>query len=155
MDLTLGEIADLLDTSQKLDRSFAVSGVSTDSRSMRAGMLFFALRGEHFDGHAFIDDAIQKKACGVVADRTWLASRHKEYASPVFSVPDPLMALQEVTVAVTPGENWTVLMLWVLPKAEPWMLTGLPAPLQDDIESITRALNSSVLVMISGGVQSA
>jgi len=96
VDLTLGEIADLLDTSQKLDRSFAVSGVSTDSRSMRAGMLFFALRGEHFDGHAFIDDAIQKKACGVVADRAWLAAQHAEYVSPVFPVPDPLMALQEV-----------------------------------------------------------
>jgi len=96
VDLTLGEIADLLDTSQKLDRSISVGGVSTDSRLLKAGMLFFALRGEHYDGHTFIENVFQKKACGVVADRAWLAAQHTEYAGPVFSVPDSLTALQDV-----------------------------------------------------------
>ena len=35
-----------------------VGGVSTDSRTTRKGEVFFALRGEHFDGHAFIDQAV-------------------------------------------------------------------------------------------------
>jgi UDP-N-acetylmuramoyl-tripeptide--D-alanyl-D-alanine ligase len=96
VDLTLAEIADLLDTSQKPDRSISVGGVSTDSRLLKAGMLFFALQGEHYNGHAFIEEAFQKKACGVVADQAWLADQHTEYAGPVFSVPDPLTALQEV-----------------------------------------------------------
>ena len=96
MDLILGEIADLLGNTQKLNRSISVGGVSTDSRSLKAGMLFVALRGERFDGHEFIDDAFQKKACGVVADRAWLAARTKEHTGPVFSVPDPLTALQDV-----------------------------------------------------------
>lgn len=39
-------------------------GVSTDSRSVAAGELFIALRGENFDGHAFIAAA---KARGAVA----------------------------------------------------------------------------------------
>lgn len=33
------------------------SGVSTDSRSVKPGDLFVALRGEHFDGHAFLATA--------------------------------------------------------------------------------------------------
>ncbi|WP_243370063.1 UDP-N-acetylmuramoyl-tripeptide--D-alanyl-D-alanine ligase [Geotalea sp. SG265] len=35
-----------------------VSGVSTDSRSVSAGQLFVALKGERFDGHDFIDTAL-------------------------------------------------------------------------------------------------
>jgi len=40
------------------------SGVSTDSRKIGAGELFFALRGENFDGHEFLSAA---KALGAVA----------------------------------------------------------------------------------------
>ncbi|MGL4564968.1 MAG: Mur ligase domain-containing protein, partial [Halioglobus sp.] len=35
------------------DREF--HGVSTDSRTVRPGELFVALRGENFDGHDFLD----------------------------------------------------------------------------------------------------
>src|SRR5690606_27584744 len=35
-----------------VDRAF--TGVSTDSRRVRAGDLFVALRGEHFDGHDYV-----------------------------------------------------------------------------------------------------
>jgi len=40
------------------------SGVSTDSRKIGVGELFFALRGENFDGHEFLSAA---KALGAVA----------------------------------------------------------------------------------------
>jgi len=39
-----------------------VAGVSTDSRTLKPGDLFVALSGEHFDGHRFILDAIEKGA---------------------------------------------------------------------------------------------
>jgi len=39
-----------------------LSGLSTDSRSVGRGQVFLALRGEHFDGHAFIADALARGA---------------------------------------------------------------------------------------------
>ena len=43
-------------------------GVSTDTRKLRQGDLFVALRGERFDGHEFVDAALEKGARGVVVD---------------------------------------------------------------------------------------
>jgi UDP-N-acetylmuramoyl-tripeptide--D-alanyl-D-alanine ligase len=45
-----------------------VRRVCTDSRQAQAGDLFFALRGEHFDGHNFLDDAARKGAVAVVVE---------------------------------------------------------------------------------------
>jgi len=46
-----------------------VDSVVTDSRRATAGALFFALRGEHADGHAFVADALSRGAAAVVAER--------------------------------------------------------------------------------------
>lgn len=46
------------------DRSF--SGVSTDTRSIRAGQLFVALEGPNFDGARFVVDAERAAAAGAV-----------------------------------------------------------------------------------------
>ncbi len=46
-----------------------VQRVSTDSRSIRPGDLFIALRGEKFDGGAFAAQALRHGAAGVVLDR--------------------------------------------------------------------------------------
>ncbi|MDP3585104.1 MAG: UDP-N-acetylmuramoyl-tripeptide--D-alanyl-D-alanine ligase [Thiobacillus sp.] len=67
MNLRLSEAAALLGvpcTGPDAD----VLRVSTDSRSIRAGDLFIALRGEKFDGGAFAAQALQQGAVGVVLD---------------------------------------------------------------------------------------
>ncbi|MFQ5681401.1 MAG: UDP-N-acetylmuramoyl-tripeptide--D-alanyl-D-alanine ligase [Candidatus Omnitrophota bacterium] len=46
-----------------------VVGVSTDSRAIRPGEAFVALRGTRFDGHKFITAAIDKGAAAIVFDR--------------------------------------------------------------------------------------
>ncbi len=51
------------------DPGTSFAGVSTDSRSIRPGELFFALRGERFDGHRFIAEALQRGGRGGVVDR--------------------------------------------------------------------------------------
>jgi len=56
-----------------LDRPFSMSGVSTDSRSVAEGELFIALKGEHFDGHAYVDDALAKGACAAVVEKAELS----------------------------------------------------------------------------------
>ena len=40
----------------------ALQAVATDSRSIDEGALFVALRGEHFDGHDFVEDAFARGA---------------------------------------------------------------------------------------------
>ena len=45
------------------------TGVSTDTRTVRAGELFVALRGEKFDGHAFLDQAKKAGAVAAMVDR--------------------------------------------------------------------------------------
>jgi UDP-N-acetylmuramoyl-tripeptide--D-alanyl-D-alanine ligase len=46
------------------DRDF--TGVSTDTRSLRDGELFFALQGPNFDGHDYVDIARSNGAAGAV-----------------------------------------------------------------------------------------
>ncbi len=47
------------------------SGVSTDSRSIERDELFVAIRGEHFDGHGFIDVASARGASGAIVDKAF------------------------------------------------------------------------------------
>ncbi len=49
------------------DRS--VDAISTDSRTIAAGALFAALRGEHYDGHDFAKTAAGRGACGLLVER--------------------------------------------------------------------------------------
>ncbi len=50
-----------------------VEGVCTDSRQVRSGDLFVALRGERFDGHDFVAEALSKGASGAVVEASWWA----------------------------------------------------------------------------------
>ncbi len=45
------------------------NGVSTDSRNLKPGNLFVAIRGENFDGHDFIGQAMSAGAAAVVSER--------------------------------------------------------------------------------------
>jgi UDP-N-acetylmuramoyl-tripeptide--D-alanyl-D-alanine ligase len=45
------------------------AGVSIDSRTLVRGQVFFALRGERFDGHAFVAAAAARGAAGAVVER--------------------------------------------------------------------------------------
>jgi UDP-N-acetylmuramoyl-tripeptide--D-alanyl-D-alanine ligase len=49
--------------------SGAILGVSTDTRTLAPGNLFVALRGERFDGHAFLARAVEMGASAVLVDR--------------------------------------------------------------------------------------
>ena len=55
-----------------LTRGTAVGGnvvfesVSTDSRALQSGQLFVALRGERFDAHDFLDQAVAQGAVALV-----------------------------------------------------------------------------------------
>jgi UDP-N-acetylmuramoyl-tripeptide--D-alanyl-D-alanine ligase len=48
-----------------------VTGVSTDSRTLKHGDIFFAIRGPTFDGHDFAPCALSRGASGVVVDKSY------------------------------------------------------------------------------------
>lgn len=66
-----------------------------DSRLASAGDLFFALRGERVDGHAYITQALQAGASGVVVERPMDAA-----GAPMFHVTSGIHALQRL------GASW-------------------------------------------------
>lgn len=45
-----------------------IHGISTDTRQLAAGNLYIPLKGEHFDGHDFLEEALAKSAGGVLLD---------------------------------------------------------------------------------------
>ena len=54
------------------DTGMDIAGLSYDSRKVGNGHLFFALPGEHADGHSFIRKAVEKGAAAVVYERPGL-----------------------------------------------------------------------------------
>jgi len=68
------------------------TGVSTDSRTLKAGELFIALRGERFDGHEFLNAVHARGAAGAVVDRRYQGP----YPVPVVIVEDTKQALGEL-----------------------------------------------------------
>jgi UDP-N-acetylmuramoyl-tripeptide--D-alanyl-D-alanine ligase len=69
-----------------------IRGITTDSRSVSAGQLFVALIGEKFDGHDFLERAIEQGATAIVVSKP----PAKNYAVTIFRVPDTLVALGQL-----------------------------------------------------------
>ncbi len=51
-----------------------IAGYSIDSRATGEGELFFAIRGERYDGHEFAADALGKGAIAAVVSKDFAAS---------------------------------------------------------------------------------
>jgi UDP-N-acetylmuramoyl-tripeptide--D-alanyl-D-alanine ligase len=73
------------------------AAVSTDTRSLESGDLFFALRGERFDGHTFLEEAVSGGACGVVVERDHV---DVTWEVPTFRVDDTAAALGRLGAAI-------------------------------------------------------
>ena len=67
-------------------------GICTDTRILRSGQIFFALKGEKFNGNDYAAEAIDKGASAVVIDE--LDKKIDPDQSEVFLVPDALSHLQ-------------------------------------------------------------
>ncbi len=72
MKLTLGQIADWIHAEGEFDTSAEAVGYSIDSRTIGAGELFFAVRGERTDGHDYVETALADGAVAAVVSMRWL-----------------------------------------------------------------------------------
>jgi UDP-N-acetylmuramoyl-tripeptide--D-alanyl-D-alanine ligase len=98
MKLPLGRVADFTRAEGSFDRDEVASGYSIDSRTLQPGELFFAVKGERFDGHDFVEAALERGAVGAVIAGTQ-AARYKQ-KSRLLAVSEPLEAMQRLGRAV-------------------------------------------------------
>jgi UDP-N-acetylmuramoyl-tripeptide--D-alanyl-D-alanine ligase len=73
--------------------------VERNSREIVPGDLFIAVKGERFDGHAFVDDAAHRGAAAALVSRGWADSLEGPPPLPLLVVDDPVTALQQVAAA--------------------------------------------------------
>ena len=107
MNLTLAEAAigagAVLEAPAGLNNAGALTltGYSIDSRTVGAGELFFAVRGERLDGHDFVEAALKRGAVAAIVSRARVASLPDAVlAAPLLIAEDPLIALQALAAHV-------------------------------------------------------
>jgi len=108
MTLTLGQIADWTHAEGTFEATEEAVGYSIDSRTIGAGELFFAVRGERLDGHDYVEAALANGAVAAVVSMRWLAPASVPEQK-LLRVPDHggdgvLLSLQRLAHAVR--MNW-------------------------------------------------
>jgi UDP-N-acetylmuramoyl-tripeptide--D-alanyl-D-alanine ligase len=98
MKLHLWRAAEFMQASGGFAPDSVARGYSIDSRTLAAGDLFFAVRGERLDGHDFVESALAKGAVGAVVAKDQSA-RFKQ-KNQLLVVDEPLLALQHLAAAV-------------------------------------------------------
>lgn len=103
--LSISEIAKFAEANlESGDGAISVERVSTDSRSIKTGELFVALRGENFDGHKFVEDVAKTGAAGAMVDEEWWSAfseradrlRRSRSTFAVIRAKDTLLAYQNL-----------------------------------------------------------
>ncbi len=111
------------------DGDVEVTGLATDSRGLKPGEVFFALRGEQTDGHRFVMDAFEKGAAAAVVEEA------VEVAEAAVQVPSvrralavfaerfygvPCGSLRMVGVTGTNGKTTTAYLIHAILEAAGW-----------------------------------
>ena len=83
------------------------SAVSIDSRTVSAGALFVAIRGDRFDGHDYTSAALERGATGLLVSRSVLSAP----GVAVIEVADTLAALQRLAREIRRRSGATVIAI--------------------------------------------
>ena len=76
-----------------------IKGVSIDSRTIKKGELFVAIKGARFDGHDFVPEVIKNGAWGALVDCSELQTKYASLGGlrNILPVKDTIFALQEMS----------------------------------------------------------
>lgn len=98
MRLSLARVAQILGSTGEFDGATLAQGYSLDSRAIKPGELFFAVKGERLDGHDYVEAALANGAVAAVIER----QHFQRFASTkaLITVDDTLAALQRLAMAV-------------------------------------------------------
>jgi UDP-N-acetylmuramoyl-tripeptide--D-alanyl-D-alanine ligase len=88
------------------DREGRLDAVSTDTRTLQPDDYFLALKGDRFDGHAFVPAALARGAAGAIVERgagrqllAGTVTKRDAIRQTWLGVDDPLLALQQLAAA--------------------------------------------------------
>src|ERR1700722_6435364 len=100
MKLPLSRIAEFIASvdHSPYDGESIAQGYSIDSRTVQAGELFFAVKGERLDGHDFVEQALSRGAIAAVVEKAHLA--RYPGVTVLLAVENTLVALQTLATAV-------------------------------------------------------
>jgi UDP-N-acetylmuramoyl-tripeptide--D-alanyl-D-alanine ligase len=93
MKLPLARVAEIVSGRGEFDPDAVAQGYSIDSRSIRPGELFFAVKGDRFDGHDFVAQALATGSAAVVRKDKLLQFENK---ANLIAVDDTLTGLQRL-----------------------------------------------------------
>ncbi len=103
--LSISEVARIVGSEPVVNVETSVTGVSTDTRTIRKGDCFFALIGENFDGHHYVHEAFAKgAACAIV-------ERDLESPGPALQVQSTIQALGDLARAYRRMSGFKVVAL--------------------------------------------
>jgi UDP-N-acetylmuramoyl-tripeptide--D-alanyl-D-alanine ligase len=100
MKPALNEIAAIVGAVPGFASEARAAGYSIDSRTVRPGELFFAVRGQRLDGHDYVRSALDAGAAAAIISLGRQQEFPAEYRPRLIVVPDPLQALQTLAAAV-------------------------------------------------------
>src|ERR1700685_59290 len=98
MRLPLPKVAEFISAAGEFAPQETVHGYSIDSRTVGAGQLFFAVKGERLDGHDYVEHAPEKGAPAAVVRQDQVG--RYESKTRLLAVADTLVALQTLATAV-------------------------------------------------------
>ena len=93
---TLKEIAEATGGEMFGEAGAVAAAVSTDSRQVAPGELFVPLKGERFDGHDFIEAAVERGVSVFLVEKRWLDGHRLPAGCAAVAVPDTLRALGDL-----------------------------------------------------------
>ena len=98
MRLPLSKIEEFLGATGECELKEVAQGYSIDSRTLQAGELFFAVKGERLDGHDFVQQALDRGAVSAVVRKDQIARYPVKTC--LLAVDDTLVALQTLATAM-------------------------------------------------------
>ncbi|UXX77707.1 UDP-N-acetylmuramoyl-L-alanyl-D-glutamate--2,6-diaminopimelate ligase [Reichenbachiella carrageenanivorans] len=130
-------------TSVAGDMGLEINGVQFDSRKVKAGDLFVAVKGTQVDGHAYIGQAIKQGAIAVVCEDmphepvsgvTFVATQNSSHALGIIASNyhgNPSNKLKLVGITGTNGKTTTVTLLYKLFRS-----LGYPVGMLSTVENV-------------------
>ncbi|HEX5411221.1 MAG TPA: UDP-N-acetylmuramoyl-tripeptide--D-alanyl-D-alanine ligase [Terriglobia bacterium] len=101
--MPLAKVAEILGSGEPV-ADYVITGCEIDSRRIKPGQLFFAVRGPRFDGHDFVAAALERGAAGAVVKKEFRDKATSAARPQLIPVGDTTIALQALACHVR--QHW-------------------------------------------------